>query len=275
MYLPTFNFKPNPIIMKINKVLLAFIAIAFLSSSLISQSLIQYPVGSVKLKIEQYEGTNGASVVYNPEKQLYYTVFAGNATYPLETFDKNGNNLFQKVAGADMRGMWWNPKTHGLEGNCYADGGIVSIGINEYGLAEGYEGTILYGSYNQPSENAAGVFDPKAKEILYFDGGIIWGHSRKNGKLTKTLIVPFLPVDIANINWSSMVFTGVPTMEYGLLDYVEKKIYLFDKKSWDNTGTVTLPVGTKVYDKFNFSYANGFVFLFDQDEREWTGYRIF
>ncbi len=261
--------------MKIKNSFLAIIAITFLSSSLFSQSLIQYPVGSLKLQIEQYEGTNGASVVYNPEKGLYYAVLAGNTSYPLETFDKTGTNLYQKTAGADMRGMWWNPKTHGLEGNCYADGGIVSIGINEYGLAEGYEGTILYGSYNQPSENVAGVFDPKAKEILYFDGGIIWGHSRKNGKLTKTLIVPFLPVDIANINWTSMIFTGVPTMEYGLLDYVEKKIYLFDKKSWENTGTVTLPVGTMVYDKFNFSYANGFVFLFNQDDREWTGYRIF
>jgi hypothetical protein len=64
-------------------------------------------------------------------------------------------------------------------------------------------------------------------------------------------------------------------MDYGVLDVYEKKVYLFDKSTWDLSGTVKLPKTAVVYNRFNFSYANGNVFLFNQDTREWIGYRIF
>ena len=261
--------------MKIKNLFLAATLIAFLSTALFSQGLIQYPVAGLKLKIEQYDGNNGAAVVFNPEEQLYYTVFAGNADYPLETFDRSGNNVYQSTPRIDMRGMWWNPKAGALEGNCYQDGGIVSFAMTEEGYAIAMDQTIFYGAEHQPDDNSVGVFDSKAKEILYFSIGAVVGFSRKSGKMGKTYVIPYLPVDLENINWNSMIFTGVEGMEYGLLDFVEKKVYLFDKKTWYQTGTVNLPKSVPTYEGYNFSFANGSIFLYNKDNREWVGYRIF
>jgi hypothetical protein len=246
-----------------------------LSSPVFSQELIQYPVGTLKLVIQQYGGSNGTAVVFNPEEQFYYTVFAGNADYPLETFTRFGNNIYQANAGNDIRGMWWNPKAKALEANCYDDGGIISIGLTEEGYA-GTSNTVIFdGADYQPNEHAVGVFDPVKKEILYYSDGFVMGYSRKSGKPTKTFIFLLLPVEVSDMNWSTLIYTGVKGMELGLLDYASKKVYLFDRSSGLQTGTVELPKTAVTYDRFNFSYANGNIFLFDQDERTWTGYRIF
>jgi hypothetical protein len=173
-----------------------------------------------------------------------------------------------------MRGLWYNPKTKTLEGNCYADGGIVKIFLDDLGYATGGASAIFEGGEYQPDEQAVGVYDGK-KEILYYSAGMVLGYSRKSGKPTKTFLFPYLPVDVNDMNWSTMIYTGVKNMELGLLDIVSKKVYLFNRKDGDQTGTVQLPSDAVVYDAFNFSYANGYVFLFDKDERIWTGYKIF
>jgi hypothetical protein len=64
-------------------------------------------------------------------------------------------------------------------------------------------------------------------------------------------------------------------MELGVLDVAEKKVYLFNRKDGSHTGTVNLPSDATVKEGFNFSYANNYVFLFDQDDRKWIGYKIF
>lgn len=255
-------------------ILIAVVTVIF-SLQANSQQLITNPVASLKLVIEQEGGTNGTAVVFNPEKQLYYTVFAGNSEYPLETFTREGKNIYQSNAGNDMRGMWWNAKAHALEGNCYADGGIVAIGLTGEGYAGEFNTQIFGGNSHQPDDQSVGVFDPVKKEILYYGAGLVSGYSRKTGKPTKTFVILDIPVDNEDINWSTMISTGVKKMELGVMDYNTGKVYLFDKATGDHTATVQLPSNAVIYDKFNFSYANGYIFLFDQDERAWTGYRIF
>jgi hypothetical protein len=246
-----------------------------LTCSSTAQEFIQYPAPSIELKMEEYGGKNGASVAYNPIAKLYYCVIAGNETYPLETFDRNGMNVYQSEAYNDLRGLWWNPKEKALEGNCYAETGIVSLGLAENGYAWTGNQVIFSGSDHQPDAQSVGTYDPKKKEILYYDDGIIVGYSRKDGSPTKTYIQLDLPVDEYDINWTTLVFTGEKKMELGVLNPNEKRVYLFNRKDGSYTGTLIFPADAPTYETFNFAYANGFFFLFDQDERKWIGYKVF
>ena len=200
---------------------------------------------------------------------------AGNAEYPLETFDESGKNIYQAMAYSDMRGMWWNPKAKALEGNCYNDGGIVSIGLTANGHAGTGNKVLFPGSGHQPHEHAVGTIDSKGKEILYYDDGTVIGYNRKDGQSSGTYLFLSLPVNKEQLNWTTMIYTGVKNMEIGLLDIDKGKVYLFSRKDGSHNGTVNLPRSVTLYEGFNFSYANNYVFLFDQDARQWTGYRIF
>lgn len=261
--------------MKHSAVFIFMVSFSLLFLSLSAQDLIEFPAGTLELQIEQIGGSNGASVAYNPQDQLYYCVMAGNASYPLETFSKSGQNLFQTIANNDMRGIWWNPKEKALEGNCYSDQGIVSIGLNNSGYAGTGNNVIFEGGNHQPNEQAVGAYDAKKKEILYYNDGAIVGYSRKTGDPTDTYMKLELPVDEYDLNWTTLIFTGVKKMELGVLNIVDYKIYLFNRKDGTLTGTVNLPSGITLYEGFNFAFANNYIFLFDKDERKWTGYKIF
>jgi hypothetical protein len=260
--------------MKSRRLIMLTLAV-ILASVTMAQELIQYPASSLVLKIKERGGKNGAAVVYNPVARMYYCVMGGNAEYPLETYDENGKNIYQSMAYSDMRGMWWNPKEKALEGNCYNDGGIVSIGLTANGHAGKGNKVIFAGSGHQPHEHAVGTMDSKGKEILYYEDGRVIGYSRKDGQPSGTYLILSLPVSKDDLNWTTMIFTGVKNMEIGLLDVNAGKVYLFSKKDGSHTGTANLPRSVTLYDGFNFSYANNYVFLFDQDARQWVGYKIF
>lgn len=258
-----------------SKILPLIIALAgFIVLSAGAQDLIQYPAQTIKLQMLEDGGRNGTAVVFNPEKDYYYCAMAGNADFPLETFSERGENLYQSRTYNDMRGMWWNPKEDALQGNCYSDGGIVEIGIDENVYA-GAGNMILFSGKRQPGDHSCGTIDPKKKEILYYDDGIVKGYSTKDGEPTDTYLVLDLPVEKGDINYTTLVFTGEKKMELGLLDHYSKKVYLFNRKDGSLAATINLPSDAITYEAFNFAFANGHVFLFDQDDREWTGYKVF
>lgn len=260
--------------MKIKSLLSVIFLSGLLSLGLTAQDLISFPAPSMKFQMLGDGGRNGTAVVYNPEMNLYYGAMAGNADFPLETFSYKGENLFQSRTFNDMRGMWWNPREGTLEGNCYADGGIVSIGIDENGYA-GTGNMVVFSGSHQPWEHSCGTLDPKKKEILYYHQGYIYGYSRKDGTKTDTYLMLDLPADDGSINYSTLIFTAHKKMELGVLDVDAGKVYLFNRKDGSHTGTISLPSDAQLYEGFNFAYANDHIFLFDQDTRSWTGYRVF
>ena len=184
-----------------------------LSFSVIAQ--INYnPVAGLQLKISQESGTNATAVVYNPIKDLYYTFFAGNKSYPMETFDSEGVNLNRSETQYDIRGAWWNSKTKTIEFNCYDDGGINSYKLNDNGIPT-YEYTSIYkGAEHQPSSNSVGCFDTKKKIMYYFFDGEVYSYSRKSGEFITQEKVDFSVVNLSNINNSTMFFTGKKKNEY-------------------------------------------------------------
>lgn len=252
--------------------LLLFVSSICVSAVSFSQ-LIDHPKASLTLKIEQSSGTNGAAVAYNPVSELYYCVMAGNASYPLEVFDKNGNGVYQTNAGVDMRGIWWNPKTKTLEGNGYGESGIVSFAMDENDYPSLGIQTVFPGGDHQADAQSVGTFDSKKNLIMYYNQGVLYSYKRSNGQLAKKTILNNPSEN--NTNAYTVVYTGVKKMEVGLLDYTNNKVLLFNSKTGHQTATIHLPNSATTNHAFRFSYANKYVLLYDTDSRSWTGYKIF
>lgn len=245
----------------------------FVSTAALGQ-LLDQPKASLQLKMINSEGTNGCAVVYNPMAGLYYACIAGNAAFPLEVFSESGTNVYQTEAGSDVRGMWWNAKTKQLEANCYGDYGIVGMSLDGMGYPSLGNFSILPGSDYQPDANSCGAYDGK-KLIWYYDGSQFYSYNRKSGKRVGTLWISSDAPSSDEVNYTSVIYTGVKTMELGILDYANNKILLVDQKSGAVTGKVTLPSGAVTNSAFRFAFANKHVFLFDIETRTWTGYKIF
>jgi hypothetical protein len=115
------------------------------------------------------DGTRGAYVAYNPVLKLYYAAFAGNASYPMAVFNAKGKLLSEpdRATNADLRGLWYNPLTKSLQGNCYNEGGWVNYKLDKAGMPD-YPSSLLdtEGMY-QPDEQSVGVFDPKLKTVYF------------------------------------------------------------------------------------------------------------
>ena len=259
--------------MKHFKPLLTGLFIAAFTTVTFGQKNIDITSKRMHLSIEQSKGTNGTAVAFNPDKKLYYAAIAGNTAYPLETFDENGKNVYQTTTQADVRGMWWNVKTQNLQINGYSDFGIITIKTDSRGFAGTGTETILKGLH-QPSGNSCGVADKKGKVIYYYDKGAVYTYDSNTGEKLKKVYLS-VPTSLDNINYTTVIYTGIKKMEVGILNYEHNEVYLFNVKKGDHTATIKLPGDAVTYSAFRFSYANGFIFLYDVDARNWIGYQVF
>lgn len=215
------------------------------------------------------DGTNASAVTWNPDKKVFYSVIAGNASFPLETFDEFGEQINSNEAGVDARGLWYNLKTKQLEGNGPGETGVFTIGFNNSGEKKTVK--ILIEGKNQPENQSVGAFDSKKQIIYYYSDGMIYSYLRKNGKQKSAMKITDCPADLSDINSTTVIFTGIKNQELGLLDYNSQKVYLFNLKG-KHTATINLPENAPTNDAFRFSFANNYIWLYDIDTRMWTGY---
>ncbi|MBX7241195.1 MAG: hypothetical protein K1X92_05545 [Bacteroidia bacterium] len=218
-------------------------------------------------------GYNGAGVVFHPEFNQWYAVFAGNPYFPLAVFNANGKMLKNELtAQYDARGFWYNDKAKTIEGNSFDDGGIIQYKLDSKGIPESYD-EIFRGGSHQPDANAVGVYDNKNDEILYFFDGEIQRYDRKNAEKIGTYGLKG-DLNPYEFNETSIIYTGYKGGEIGLLSYSKHKVILFDKGSGNQTGTITLPENAPAPDRFNFSFSAGKIWLFDTETRNWYGYEV-
>lgn len=255
----------------LSTLLLLFALSPFATNPAFAQTLISNPQPGLRLDMQLDGGSNGAAVVWHPVQKKYYAAIAGNAEFPLEVFSETGEPLSGDEAGVDIRGMWYNSSTRKVECNGYGESGIYTIVINnQSGEALGAE-TIMEGSF-QPDAQSAGVFNPSKNEILYYNDGTVYSYKRSNGNEGKSFALKGL--DTESISPNTLAFTGIKKRELGLLDINSGKLLLYSLKG-KKTATVDLPADAPFYGAFNWSYANKQLWLFDKDERSWTGYQIF
>jgi hypothetical protein len=229
----------------------------------------------ITLTIQGGDGTNGVSVTYNPSTQLYYTVFAGNSLYPIETHSSSGTSIASEEVGFDVRGMWYNPSTKTIQGISYDNQGGFELKLNTDGTIKGSVATSF--SYGMEGQTVA-TYAEKKKSIMFVEGNTAYFF--KPGK-TKSKTVILSPTDMnTTLNTNGPMYTGVKNYEIALFEAETMTVHLFSASSGKETGKVVLKSGTcetieEAPDFFRVSYCNERVFLFDTDSRTWTGYKLF
>ena len=243
-----------------------------------------------ELKIPREGGANGATVAWHPVFKKYYAAMAGNVSYCLGIFDGAGKLLSPPGLNTkfDIRGLWYNPATKTLQMNGYNDFGWCEYSLNSKGFPDTVK--VLHEGMHQPDEQSVGAFNPQKKLVYFFneDGNLdvydlkdgehqdnielTLGKTKKDDEETDAASDSNYDV-IDGYNSSSVVFTGVPGAEIGLLNHQESQVELYNLKDGHLTRKLALPDDAPVNNFLNFSYCNGTWWLFDKESRIWKGYK--
>lgn len=258
----------------VNQIFALFSFFVFLPSAagLFSQAPLAVAAKSFQYTMKSNDGTNGSAVAYDPVKNVYVTVIAGNASFPLEGFDANGRSVFSVEAGFDFRGMWYNSAAKRFEGNGAGSSGYVAFTLSNNNMPTIVQNTIA--GQNQPEFQSVGCFYAKKKKVCFLNvsnGSIDMYAPNKAGKPKS---VKLNSTGLNNLNTYGLGYTGVSGYEFVCLDFVKKSLVFFNAKG-SMTGVTKLPAGAPVYDTFAFSYANGHAFLYDKEDRVWHAYKVF
>ncbi len=232
-------------------------------------------------------GTRGGAVVWHSLLKKYYAVFAGNYSYPLAVFDVNGNRLSgeDQTTLEDLRGLWYNPKLNKICGNGFSDIGWFSYKLDTKGIPVTSE--IYAAGMNQPSDQSIGVFNAKTNMVYFLYGQNIFvynAEAMQEEDSTIRLHPGITKADDVDQNddgtvlsedysYNVLIYTGIPKAEFGLLNVIERQVELYNRKTGLMTQKLKLPADLPTWRAFNFSYANGTYWAFDQDTRTWTGYK--
>jgi hypothetical protein len=284
----------NPKFYKMRKIIFAlFLFLPFLMNAQLVKTLKK----TIELKMsgKVYEskvtgddsipGTRGGAVIWHPLQKKYYAAYAGNETYPLTVFDVTGKRLSgdDQTAFVDTRGLWYNPKLKKICGNGYSDIGWFSHKLDAKGIPE--ESEVYAAGMNQPGEQSIGVFNPKTNMVYFLNGQNIYTYNAEAMQEEDSTIRLYPgkkeDIDVADdgetlsedYSYNVLIYTGIPKAEFGLLNVVERQVELYNMKTGLMTQKLKLPADLPTWPAFNFSYANGTYWAFDQDTRIWTGYK--
>ncbi len=232
-------------------------------------------------------GTRGAAVVWHPIQKKYYVSFAGNEGYPMAVFNSTGKLLSgdDLTTKHDTRGLWYNPSFNKICGNGYSDIGWFSYKLDAKGIPE--ESEVYTAGKNQPGEQSIGVFNAKSNMVYFLDAQSIYVYNAEAMQEEDSTIRLHPGISKAtdidedddgtvlseDYSYNVLIYTGIPKAEFGLLNVVEKQVELYNRKTGLMTQKLKLPAGLTTWPAFNFSYANGTYWAFDQDTRIWTGYK--
>lgn len=229
-----------------------------------------HPKVDLRLGITSNDGNNGLSVAYNPSKNLYYTVYAGNALFTMEVHKSTGESIKVMPIGGDLRGFWYNESKARLEGILYGNAGTCSFELDGNGFPSSISTTSF--AYGMGAQDVA-VFNKGKVYFADYSGVTSFKQDKGKGKLSKH-------VDIANyitINFGGFIHTGVAGYEFGFFDYEENRLLLVNAKTNRITAKVIIDVEDAVesLENFRISYCNNRLFIYDESNREWIGYKIF
>ena len=236
-----------------------------------AQTPMQSPLNDLSLVIESEDGNNGLAVAYDKFKNIYYTVFAGNAAYPIEVHDANGKSISSSEIGADLRGFWLNPSSSNLEGILYDNAGSCTFKLNQYGFPLGVD--IVSFSYGMDGNDVACFNNGKVYFITY-DGIKVFKKGKKKGKVIKNSQA-FLEYNVYNPK--SIFHTGIKGFELGIYNHADSKVILINEKSGKIVSEISIPLDHNYEDleNFNVGFANNHFFLFSKNDRTWFGFKIF
>ncbi len=269
-----------------NRIIFAFTLLFtnFIATSTIAQKVLKQVIS---LQMPEGGGSNSAAVVWHPITKKYYTSFAGNAIYPMAVFSDKGKILQEDLqADYDFRGIWYNPISKLLQFNTYDSSGVGHIELEADGKIKSKQ--IDFDGMNQPDAQSVGLYYPPGNNILYFSPShYIEKYDSKTLKPIGSLTYIYvgcktkqasdeLSEDDAITRWEdrnlSVQYTNIPKGELAVLNYTNRTIELYDKKTGLLTQTAfSVPETIDIELNFNFSYTNGIWWFFQKEKRMWIG----
>jgi hypothetical protein len=229
-----------------------------------------HPKVDLRLGITSNEGNNGLAVAYNPSKNLYYTVYAGNAIFTMEVHKSTGESIKVMPIGGDLRGLWYNESKARLEGILFENAGTCSFELD----GNGFPSSISTKSfdYGMGAQDVA-VYNKGKVYFADYSGVTSFKQDKGKGKLRKH-------VDLERytaINSGGFIHTGVIGYEFGFFDYEENVLMLVSAKTMRITAKVTISIQEEIesLENFRISYCNRRLFIYNGYSREWIGYKIF
>lgn len=213
-------------------------------------------------------------LTYSPVYHLYYSVDAGDASDPIETFGSTGDSLSAAPQGFDYRGIWWNGNTQQLDGNVYNGLGIINATLDSTTHYATGGGTYIYSTNSMPYSQSVGDYDSAHNYIIYYRSGSIYQYNYSTNTLANTKLVAGLPVLTSNLSANTVVYTGCPGKEYAVYDYVNRAVYFLDVNA-NYVATSQLPSTAEQPSAYGVAWANGMFWLFNTSNSQWHSYNVF
>ncbi len=238
----------------------------------------------LSLQMPDDPGARAASVAWHPKSERYYAPKSGNADYLMAIFDTDGNLVSPANIKTqfDIRGFWYSRKLKTFCANGYNDQGWVSYILDKNGYPSG---TIpLVETMAQPDPQSVGSYNNKKNLVYFLDGSNVIVYNAANQKQTGTIRLFINQTSKPsedkeknsrpeNINNSVVLYTGIKNAEFGLLDFINREIQLYNKKTGLITKKFSLPFDAPVNETLCFSYCNKIFWLFDMKTKTWKGYK--
>lgn len=243
----------------------------------------------VRLQMPDDPGERASSIAWHPFYKKYYAPKSGNAGYTLAIFDAEGKNVSpQKLnTGFDIRGFWYNPALKTFSANGYNDNGWMTYVLDQKGIPVDIQHDVLF--MNQPDAQSVGSYDAANNLTYFLKGQFVVAYNattHKEVKRTRLFVnatdeEEAVDVDLffdvnetpENVNYTTVIYTGIPKAEFALLNVDERTIDFYDSKTGIITKQYDLPFGAPADRMLCFSYANEFFWLFDIKTKIWHGYK--
>ncbi|MFY8091136.1 MAG: hypothetical protein ACOVMI_07770 [Chitinophagaceae bacterium] len=235
---------------------------------------------TISISIKEEGGANGASVAWHPLKKKYYAAKAGNKIFPMVVADERGSIVSQPdlTTMVDVRGLWYNPNSKTIEGNCYDDGGFFEYVISKTGEMV-FEAKTTKQGFNQPTENSQGAYDKTSNRILFIDNGVVTYWNKADSMIKPLVELNFQGKQTEqnfydNYNEHFIGITNTVGKEIIVLNVTNKTIEFYNIKTGKKTFEATIPNDVELYSTFNFSFTNGQFFFYDKTTKTWNGYKL-
>jgi hypothetical protein len=248
----------------------------FYSQHLTAQEKTREVKLKISLQMPEGSGTRGAAVAWNPALKLYYAAYGGNATFPMAVFNAQGIRISNSdlETMVDLRSIWYNPITKNIEGNGYNDAGWVFFLLDRKGIP--FEKNEIIEGQHQPNEQSQGAFDYTTNSVYFFDGyGSVVVYDRSTGDEAKSIELTYdgSVADFSDFG-TGIIYTNKSGAELGLLNRTTMEVDFFNKNTGAFNYRVALPSDTHIADFLSFSYANGFIWILDDNTRMWNGFKL-
>jgi hypothetical protein len=227
------------------------------------------------------------AVAYDPTFDRYYGAAGGSASCAMFVFSSAGTQLSSATIGVDQRGAYYNPATAAVE--------VVSFDANTgSGANVGIQKVDLDGSGNLLGTNTQLLAAPIAalgfdQTMPSFNPGANLLYAKQSGSTTINVvnrttgasagtITLALPggVVVGDLNANGIGFTGVAGAELAIYDATHHQVLVYNLAG-TLVGTSLLPAIASVFNNqvFGTAYANGFMFVWDDNSGAFGAWRRF